>query len=77
MIYEMFGWLHAATLRLRDRQEGQGTVEYVGMILVVGVLMAAVVASLGNKDQGLKELITEKIKDAIEKATEAKGGGKG
>ena len=40
-MYEWMGRAHAALLRER----GQGTVEYVGLVLLRGVLIAGVVAA--------------------------------
>ena len=55
--------------RLRSRA-GQGTVEYVALILLVALVMAGVVAALkGYKtDQGkdLGDAIVGKIKDAVQ-----------
>jgi hypothetical protein len=59
----------AAASRLRS-PIGQGTVEYVALILLVALVMAGVVAALkGYKtDQGkdLGDAIVGKIKDAVE-----------
>jgi hypothetical protein len=73
-MYRAFGYLHAATLRGADRlrsSAGQGTVEYVALILLVALVMAGVVAALkGYKtDQGkdLGDAIVGKIKDAVDK----------
>jgi hypothetical protein len=52
-------------------QIGQGTVEYVALILLVALVMAGVVAAMkGYKTDGGKDLgdaIIGKIKDAVEK----------
>ena len=54
-----------------DRQRGQGTVEYVALILLVALVMAGVVAAMkGFKtDDGkeLGDLIIAKIKEAVRK----------
>jgi hypothetical protein len=56
--------------RLRE-SAGQGTVEYVALILLVALIMAGVVAAMkGFKtDQGkdLGEAILAKIRDAVER----------
>jgi hypothetical protein len=45
---------------------GQGTVEYVGLVLLVAVLIAGVVkASGGFDDTGIAEAVVKKIKAAI------------
>ena len=50
-------------------QRGQGTVEYVGLILLVSMLMVGMVAAMKgfNGEQGteLAELIVTKIKSAV------------
>ena len=73
-MYRAFGYLHAAVVRVGDRlrsSAGQGTVEYVALILLVALVMAGVVAALkGFKtDQGkdLGDAIVGKIKDAVGK----------
>jgi hypothetical protein len=62
--------LHGAGLRLRS-QAGQGTVEYVALILLVALVMAGVVAAMkGFKtDEGkdLGDAIVQKIKSAVDK----------
>jgi hypothetical protein len=54
--------------RLRA-ERGQGTVEYVGLILLVSLLMVGMVAAMKgfNGEQGteLAELIVTKIKSAV------------
>ena len=44
MGYELFGRAHAALVHAFSRDErGQGTVEYVGLILLLAVVLAGVV----------------------------------
>jgi hypothetical protein len=70
--HERLGHLHAAVLiRARELREnavrGQGTVEYVGLILLIAVLIAGVVqASHSFKDTGIAEAVVKKIKGAID-----------
>ncbi len=73
-LHRLFGHAHVALLRAGDRlrsSAGQGTVEYVALILLVALVMAGVVAALkGFKtDQGkdLGDAIIGKIKDAVRK----------
>jgi hypothetical protein len=62
MLYELMGRAHA---RLGD-DTGQGTVEYVGLVLLVAVLIAGVVkASGGFSDTGIADAVVKKIKGAI------------
>jgi hypothetical protein len=62
--------LGAAARRLAS-QAGQGTVEYVALILLVALVMAGVVLAMkGYKTDGGKDLgdaIITKIKDAVAK----------
>jgi hypothetical protein len=52
---------------------GQGTVEYVGLILLVAVLIAGVVqASRSFSDTGIAEAVVRKIKGAIDGVAEAR-----
>jgi hypothetical protein len=64
------GGAAAAARRIRA-QVGQGTVEYVALILLVALVMAGVVAAMkGYKTDGGKDLgdaIVAKIKDAVAK----------
>jgi hypothetical protein len=52
-------------------QAGQGTVEYVALILLVALVMAGVVAAMNGykTDQGknLGDAVIGKIKDAVDK----------
>jgi Flp pilus assembly pilin Flp len=69
-MYRVFGYVHARVLTLRD-ERGQGTVEYVALILLVALVMAGVIAAMqGFKtDQGkdLGDAILGKIRDAVDK----------
>ena len=63
--------LHAALLRLGARlrsEAGQGTVEYVGLAMAIGVLLLAVGGYLG-KDHGIGSIITGAIKSALQHAS--------
>jgi hypothetical protein len=53
MFYAMFGYLHGAVYQrvrairaLAEGERGQGTVEYVGLILLVSLLMVGMVAAM-------------------------------
>ncbi len=54
--------VRAGTLR-DDR--GQGTVEYVALILLVGAILSAVVAAGGGKDFNIATTIGNKLSDMI------------
>jgi hypothetical protein len=73
-MYGLMGLAHARLVQagalLRSRV-GQGTVEYVALILLVALVMAGVVAAMkGFKSDDGKELgdvILSKIKEAVRK----------
>ena len=67
--------LHLGTrlfTRLRS-QAGQGTVEYVGLILLVALLMVGMVAAMkgfqGAQGLELAETIVDRIREAVSKVT--------
>jgi hypothetical protein len=77
MIYALMGYLHA-TIHHRVREirrlageRGQGTVEYVGLILLVSLLMVGMVAAMkgfnGKQGTELADVIVNKIKEAVDK----------
>jgi hypothetical protein len=70
MGYRVMGWAHATAGRARGRlaaMAGQGTVEYVALILLVAGLFATVVVAAGGvKGKGIADAVTEKIKSTIE-----------
>ncbi|HET9676736.1 MAG TPA: hypothetical protein VFP21_04435, partial [Solirubrobacterales bacterium] len=73
MIYKLMGYLHASvSWRVRQIQQlagerGQGTVEYVGLILLVSLLMVGMVAAMkgfnGKQGTELADVIVNKIKE--------------
>ena len=69
-MYRLMGRAHAAALRARE-DAGQGTVEYVALILLVALVMAGVVAAMKGfrTDEGkeLGDVIIGKIKEAVRK----------
>jgi hypothetical protein len=62
---------HTAIRRLAElgTQRGQGTVEYVGLILLVALLMVGMVAAMkgfqGKQGIELAETIVDRIKEAV------------
>lgn len=72
MGYRTMGRAHAALhhqlTALRHRladPAGQGTVEYVALILLVAGVLAAVVSVSGSKDFDIGDTIMNKLKDSI------------
>ncbi|WP_146175406.1 MULTISPECIES: hypothetical protein [Solirubrobacterales] len=80
MGHRMMGRAHAAlhhcTTDLRRRlaaETGQGTVEYVALILLVAGVLAAVVTAGVGKEFDLGETIMGKLKDSVDGVGEAPG----
>ena len=68
MPYRTMGWIHANIARLLTEQRGQGTVEYVGLILLLSGLLAGVIAAASKmNDGGIAKEVAEKLKTTIEK----------
>jgi hypothetical protein len=66
MRFELMGRMHARVARALADTTGQGTVEYVGLVLLVAVLIAGVVkASGGFSDTGIADAVVKKLKGAI------------
>ena len=69
-MYRLFGLAHVRWLQLRS-SSGQGTVEYVALILLVALVMAGVVAAMKGfrtgSGKGLGDAIVGKIKEAVKK----------
>ena len=68
MGYRMMGRIHAAMGHALRAERGQGTVEYVALILLVAVVLAGVVTATKSSKIGTFELastIVNKLKSAI------------
>jgi Flp pilus assembly pilin Flp len=78
MPYRLLARLHTAVLLAasRDNERGQGTVEYVALILLLALVFAAVVKFGAGKDFDIGKTIVDKLKDAIDGVGDApkKGG---
>jgi hypothetical protein len=79
-MHTLYARAHVAALNTRDRlrvrlasERGQGTVEYVGLILLVSLLMVGMVAAMkgfnGRSGTELAEVIVAKIKQAVNAIT--------
>jgi hypothetical protein len=70
---------HAATLCCRGLRRlaasrGQGTVEYVGIVIVVGVLLVAVKAGIGKSGaHDIAAKISSSVTQAVQDVVGAKG----
>ena len=71
-MYEWMGRAHAWIVQER----GQGTVEYVGLILLLGVILAGVVKAAGTLNDGneIAKTVTTKLKAAIDNVGDGVGG---
>ena len=73
MGYVMAAWLHAAALAAIDRsrgaQRGQGTVEYVGVVVMVTLLIGAVAVASKGWAPDVGNSLKKAIADAIKKAS--------
>lgn len=69
-LHRLSGRVHASLLRSAP---GQGTVEYVALILLVAAVLAAAVAAAGKTRFDLAATVTKQLKTAIDTV----GGGKG
>jgi hypothetical protein len=77
-LYEAFGYLHSRLANAHERghvlmrtQRGQGTVEYVALVMLVALVMFGVVTAMKTykfgEGQELGDLIVKKIKEAVSK----------
>ena len=79
-MYATFGLIHAHVAAAFERvralsasERGQGTVEYVGLVLLVAALMGGMVAAVGGLGslsgigKELAEAITKKIVQGVQK----------
>ncbi|HWH94945.1 MAG TPA: hypothetical protein VNT03_13880 [Baekduia sp.] len=74
------GFAHATTHHELDkahralaaREDGQGTVEYIGLILLIAGIMAAVVALKTKSGTDLGATIVGKLKDSIDSVGDPK-----
>jgi hypothetical protein len=78
-MYPAFGFAHASAFHVLHRAHrrfasdaGQGTVEYIGLILLLAGVMVAVVKT--GTDGSLAKTIVQKVKDTID---DVGGSGKG
>jgi hypothetical protein len=80
MIYALMGYVYTAAAErvrairsLAEGERGQGTVEYVGLILLVSLLMVGMVAAMkgfnGKQGTELAGLIVDKIKEAVDQVS--------
>ena len=70
-MYRLQGLVHAALASTASRARqarGQGTVEYVALILLVAAVMGAVVIATTNKSEGsaIAKKVTDELKNAID-----------
>jgi hypothetical protein len=76
MGYQVAAWVHALGLDLWDRrrrQRGQGTVEYVGMVVMVTLLVAAVAVAAKGWAPDIGSALKKALTSAIKKLTDGFG----
>ena len=70
MLFRAQGLAHATAYRAWERlraREGQGTVEYVALILLIaGVLAGVIVAGKSLRGGGIAQTVVGKLKEAID-----------
>lgn len=70
MSYAAFGRLHAELVHvlttLRDEEEGQGTVEYIALIVLMGGVFALVAKVANGGDLGIASAIQKELKEALD-----------
>jgi Flp pilus assembly pilin Flp len=67
------GWIHANLARLWRDQTGQGTVEYVGLMLLLATLLTGVVAAASAlKGGGIAKEIADTLRETISKVGKGK-----
>lgn len=72
MPYRMMGWMHANVARLLREQSGQGTVEYVGLMLLLATLLTGVVAAAGAlKGGGIAKEVADTLRETISKVAKS------
>lgn len=72
-----FYWLLTGPTRTRrlrglTSSRGQGTVEYVGIVIVIGVLLVALKAGMGDQGGTIAHKISKSVSDAIQGVIEGK-----
>jgi nitrate reductase gamma subunit len=70
MVYRIMGLVHATLGRLARERRGQGTVEYVALILLVAAILAGVVAATRGQKfgaTGIADAIVRQLKSALGK----------
>ena len=67
MPYRTMGRIHARLARAWHDSSGQGTVEYVGLMLLLAALLTGVVVAAGTlKGGGVAQEVANKLKQTIE-----------
>ncbi len=73
MPYRTMGWIHANIARLIREERGQGTVEYVGLMLLLATLLTGVVAAAGGlKGGGIAQEVAKTLKETISSVADRK-----
>ena len=70
-------WVHDQLWHSLSSARGQGTVEYVGIVIVVGVLLVALKAGVGDSGHAIAGKISKSVSDAIQNVMEHGADSKG
>ncbi|UUY03181.1 hypothetical protein LRS13_21300 [Svornostia abyssi] len=65
MLYRLMGRGHAAMLRMRD-ETGQGTIEYVGLMVLMATVLTGLVTVAKPAGNDLPKTIVAEIKQQIQ-----------
>jgi hypothetical protein len=72
MPYRTMGWIHANIARLWREHIGQGTVEYVGLMLLLATLLTGVVAAAATlKGGGIAKVVADTLRETISRVAKA------
>ncbi|MDQ3851018.1 MAG: hypothetical protein M3296_10450 [Actinomycetota bacterium] len=73
MPYRTLGRIHAVVARLLQEPRGQGTVEYVGLMLLLASVLTGVVAAASTlKGGGIAQEIVGTLKKTISSVADAR-----
>ena len=74
MLYRTMGWLDANLVHAVRSARGQGTVEYVGLLMLLATVLTGVIAVAGGlKGGGIAQEVVKKLKETIDQLKPASG----
>ena len=72
MHYRLLGWLDAHVAHALRPERGQGTVEYVGLLMLLATLLLGFVLVGRNQGKDIAHIVVEKLKETVESLKPAK-----